>query len=399
MIRIAQPLLGEEEERAVLAVLRSGQLAQGPVVRRFEEEFARYIGVREAVAVSSGTAALQVALLAHGIGPGDEVITTPFTFAATANAVLATGARPVFADVSAEDFNLDPARAAERIGERTRALLPVHLYGQPADMDALAALARQHGLALIEDAAQAAGAAFAGRRAGSFGTGCFSFYATKNMTTGEGGMITTDDPDLAGRARLLRSHGERRRYVSESLGYNLRLTETAAALGLAQLEKLDGFNERRCANARYLTERLSGVEPRLPHSEGRPSPSEAGPPSAKGRPGRQAEAWPSGVLGVVTPRELPGRRHVYHQYTIRVRRGRDALLRYLRERDIEATVFYPLPVHKQPLYRGLGYRDRLPVVERLSREVLSLPVHPGLTKEDLDTIVSAVHDGLGGLEG
>jgi dTDP-4-amino-4,6-dideoxygalactose transaminase len=355
MIRIAQPLLGKEEEQAVLAVLRSGQLAQGPVVRRFEEEFARYAGVREAVAVSSGTAALQVALLAHGIGPGDEVITTPFTFAATANAVLATGARPVFADVSEEDFNLDPTRAAELVGERTRALLPVHLYGQPADMGALTTLARQHGVALIEDAAQAAGASFAGRKAGSFGTGCFSFYATKNMTTGEGGMITTDDPDLAERARLLRSHGEKRRYVSEVLGYNLRLTEIAAALGLAQLRKLETFNERRRANARHLTEQLSGL---------------------------------------ITPRELPGRQHVYHQYTIRAPRGRDALLRHLRDRDIEATVFYPLPVHKQPLYRGLGYRQGLPVAERLAREVLSLPVHPGLSREDLDTIVSAVREGL-----
>jgi dTDP-4-amino-4,6-dideoxygalactose transaminase len=362
MIRIAQPLLGEEEEQAVLAVLRSGQLSQGPLVRRFEETFAQYIGVREAVAVSSGTAALHVALLAHGVGPGDEVVTSPFTFVATANAILATGARPVFADVSEEDFNLDPARTGESISERTRALLPVHLYGQPADMEAFSALARRHGLALVEDACQAAGASFGGRKVGSFGTGCFSFYATKNMTTGEGGMITTDDPKLAARARLLRDHGQRRRYVSEVLGYNLRMTEVAAALGLAQLQKLDAFNERRRANARYLTEHLSGV---------------------------------------TTPREIPGRHHVYHQYTIRVSlpvrqagRGRDALLGYLRDRDIEAAVFYPLPVHKQPLYRGLGYRQRLPVAERLSREVLSLPVHPGLSREDLDAVVSAVREGL-----
>jgi len=355
MIRIAQPLLGEEEEQAVLAALRSGRLAQGPLVRRFEEAFARYIGVREAVAVSSGTAALHVALLAHGVGPGDEVVTSPFTFVATANAVLATGARPVFADVSEEDFNLDPARAGECINERTRALLPVHLYGQPADMEALMALARRHGLALVEDACQAVGASFGGRKVGSFGTGCFSFYATKNMTTGEGGMITTDDPELAARARLLRDHGQRRRYVSEALGYNLRMTEVAAALGLTQLQKLDALNERRRANARYLTEHLPGA---------------------------------------TTPRELPGRHHVYHQYTIRAGRGRDALLGYLRDRDVEAAVFYPLPVNKQPLYRGLGYRQRLPVAERLSREVLSLPVHPGLSWEELDAVASAVREGL-----
>jgi len=384
MIRIAQPLLGEEEEQAVLAVLRSGRLAQGPQVQRFEEAFAEYIGVAEAVAVSSGTAALQVALLAHGIGSGDEVVTSPFTFAATANAILATGARPVFADVSEEDFNLDPAQADERVGPRTRALLPVHLYGQAADLEALSTLARRHGLALIEDACQAAGASFAGRKAGSFGTGCFSFYATKNMTTGEGGMITTDDRELAARARLLRDHGQRRRYVSETMGYNLRLTEVAAALGLAQLQKLDAFNERRRANARYLTERLAGV---------------------------------------ITPRELPGRYHVYHQYTVRVRRGRDALLERLRDRDIEALVFYPLPVHKQPLYAGLGRSlstlrqaqgaigsgrrpsggpggiGRMPVAERLSREVLSLPVHAGLSRADLDAVALAVNEGLGGLGG
>ncbi len=355
MIRIAQPLMAEEEEQAVLAVLRSGRLAQGPVVRRFEEAFAEYTGVREAVAVSSGTAALQVALLAHGIGADQEVVTSPFTFSATANAVLATGARPMFADVSENDFNLDPARAAESINRRTRALLVVHLYGQSADMEAFSALARRHDLALIEDAAQAAGASFGGRMVGSFGTGCFSFYATKNMTTGEGGMITTDDPELAARARLLRDHGQRGRYVSDTMGYNLRLTEVAAALGVVQLQKLDGFNERRRANAQYLTERLSGL---------------------------------------ATPRELPGRHHVYHQYTARVRRGRDALVSHLRDNGIEAMVFYPLPVHKQPLYRGLEYGQRLPVAERLSREVLSLPVHPGLSREDLDTVVSAVETGL-----
>jgi len=221
-------------------------------------------------------------------------------------------------------------------------------------MEAVSALARRHGLALIEDAAQAVGASLGGRRVGSFGTGCFSFYATKNMTTGEGGMITTDDPELAQRARRLRDHGQRRRYVSETLGYNLRMTEVAAALGLAQLQKLDAFNERRRANACYLTERLSGV---------------------------------------ATPRELPGRYHVYHQYTLRVPKGRDALLHRLRDRDIEAAVFYPLPVHRQPLYRSLGYRDRLPVAERLSREALSLPVHPGLSREDLDAVASAVRKG------
>ena len=365
MIRLCQPLIGEEEKRAVLAVLESGQLAQGPTVRRFEEAFARFVGAREApgrapvwaVAVSSGTAALVVALQAHGIGPSDEVITTPFTFAATANAVLLAGARPVFVDVREEDFNIDPGLIEARITPRTRALLAVHLFGHPADMAAIGDIAARHGLAVIEDAAQAVGATFEGRPVGSFGSGCFSFYATKNITTGEGGMITTDDPALADRARLLRDHGQRRRYVSESLGQNLRLTEMAAALGLAQLEKLPAFNEARRANAAYLSERLRGV---------------------------------------ITPVERPGCRHVYHQYTVRVAGGhRDALAAALRQRGIETGVYYPVPVHRQPLYRHLGYNERLPVAERLSEEVLSLPVHPGLSRADLDLIVAAVAEALG----
>ena len=366
MIRLCQPLIGEEEKRAVLAVLESGQLAQGPVVRRFEEAFARFIGVREAVALSSGTAALLVALQAHGIGPGDEVITTPFTFAATANAVLLAGARPVFVDVREEDFNIDPRLIEDRITPRTRALLPVHLYGHPADLAAIGEVAARHGLAVIEDAAQAVGASFQGRPVGSSsagggsahvgGTGCFSFYATKNMTTGEGGMITTEDAALAERARLLRDHGQRQRYVSDSLGQNLRMTEMAAALGLAQLEKLPGFNETRRANAAYLSEKLRGV---------------------------------------ITPSERPDCRHVYHQYTVRVPTGRrDALASHLHRRGIETGVYYPVPLHRQPLYRGLGYDDRLPVAEKLSGEVLSLPVHPGLSRGDLDLIVEAVAEAL-----
>ncbi len=374
MIRLSQPLIGEEEKRAVLAVLESGRLAQGPVVRRFEEAFARFVGVREAVAVSSGTAALIVALQAHGIGPGDEVITTPFTFAATANAILLVGARPVFVDVREEDFNIDPRLIEERITPRTRALLPVHLFGHPADMAAIGDIAARHSLTVIEDAAQAAGASLEGRAVGSFGTGCFSFYASKNMTTGEGGMITTNDPALAERMRLLRHHGQRQRYVSESLGQNLRLTEVAAALGLAQLEKLPAFNEARRANAAYLSERLRGAVPA----------------------GRQ----------VITPVERPGCRHVYHQYTVRVPSPevsppqveggrRDALAAHLRQRGIETGVYYPVPLHRQPLYRDLGYADHLPVAERLSGEALSLPVHPGLTCADLDLIVDAVAEAVG----
>ena len=351
-IRISEPLISDEEKQAVLRVLESGQLAQGPLVREFEQVFAGMCGVGEAVAVSSGTAALVVALLAHGIGPGDEVITTPFSFVASANAVLLAGARPVFVDVREDDFNIDPGLIESRITPRTKALLPVHLYGHPCDMEAIVAIAGGHGLALVEDACQAVGASVAGRKVGSFGTGCFSFYATKNMTTGEGGMITTSDRAVAEKARRIRDHGQVERYESELLGYNFRMTELAAALGLVQLGKLEALNEGRRANARYLSERLRGVR---------------------------------------TPGERPDCRHVYHQYTVRVAGGRDELSARLREDGIETGVFYRLPIHRQPLYQRLGYRDSLPVAERLSGEVLSLPVHPGLSRADLETVVAAVN--------
>ena len=352
MIRMGRPVIGEEEKRAVLAVLESGQLAQAQRVAEFEEAFARFVGSEHAVAVSSGTAALIAALLAHGIGPGDEVITTPFTFAATANAVLIAGARPVFVDVREEDFNIDPALIEPAVTPRTRAILPVHLFGHPCDMEAIGEIARRHGLAIIEDACQAHGASVGGRAVGSFGTGCFSLYATKNMTTGEGGVLTTNDAAIAERVRLIRNHGERQRYHSELLGYNLRMTEMAAALGLAQLSRLPDLNERRRANAGYLSRHLRGV---------------------------------------ITPGERQGCHHVYHQYTVRVSSGRDRLAAVLREAGVETAVFYPTPVHQQTLYRDRGYDLSLPVAERLSRQVLSLPVHPSLSQEDLETIVAAVN--------
>ena len=233
MIPIARPLIGAEEEQAVIAVLRSGMLAQGPEVARLEAAFAALCGVRHAVAVSSGTAALHLALLAHTIGPGDEVITSPFSFIATANSVLMTGARPVFVDVDEHTFNIDARQIAAAITPRTRAIMPVHLYGQPADMEEIAALARAHNLVLIEDAAQAVGARYRGRPAGSFGTACFSLYATKNVMAGEGGVVTTDDDEVADQLRLLRSHGSRVRYYHEQLGYNYRLTDLQAAIALA----------------------------------------------------------------------------------------------------------------------------------------------------------------------
>ncbi len=353
MIPLARPQIGEEEKAAVLEVLASGQLAQGPRVREFEERFAAWCGVKYAVATSSGTSALHVALLAHEIGPGDEVITTPFSFIASANCALYVGARPVFVDIEPDYFTLDPAQVAERITPRTRAVLAVHLFGQPCDMDALAAVAEAHNLILIEDACQSHGATFNGRKVGAWGTACYSFYPTKNMTTIEGGMITTHDARIAERARLLRDHGSPKRYHHEIVGYNLRMTDLQAALGLAQLAKVDAWNAQRQANAAYLTERLAGV------------------------------------AGVSTPRLRERATHVFHQYTLRLG-DRDAMVQRLTQHGIGVAVHYPTPIHQQPVYRQLGYADSLPQAEAASREVLSLPVHPSLSTRDLELIVEAV---------
>ncbi len=347
--------MGPEEQAAVAAVLASGQLAQGPLVREFEARFAAWCGARHAVAVTSGTTALHLALLAHGIGPDHEVITSSFSFVASANSVLYTGARPVFADIEADSFNLDPAQVEKHITPRTRAIVPVHLFGQPCALEVLAAIAEKYHLALIQDACQAHGALEAGRPLAAFGTACYSFYATKNMTTGEGGMVTTDDDEIAARIRLLREHGSPQRYQHVILGYNGRMTDLQAAIGLAQLLKVDAWNRQRQANAAALTEQLAGCGHVLP------------------------------------PRIRAGATHVFHQYTLRLLgRDRDAALSALRQAAIGAGVYYPLPIHQQPLYRDLGYTDRLPCSEQASTEVLSLPVHPGLSASDLERIAAAV---------
>lgn len=354
MIPLAKPLIDEAEHRAVAAVLDSGMLAQGPRVRAFEESFAAMCGVAHAVATSSGTTALHLALMAHGIGPGDEVITTPFTFIASANSIRFVGATPVFVDIDPASYTLDPAQVEAAITPRSRAIMPIHLYGLMADMDPILAIAERHGLALIEDACQAHGARYRGRRAGAFGTGAFSLYPTKNITSGEGGMITTDDPALAEHCRLLREHGMRQRYHHEILGYNFRMTDLHAAIGLAQLGKLEGFNAARAANAAYLCRNLRGVAP---------------------------------------PQVPPGREHVFHQFTVRVPGGRrDALRAHLSAAGIGNDVYYPIPVHRQACYRDIvDPALRLPESERAAEEVLSLPVHPGLSEADLAAVAAAVN--------
>lgn len=352
---MAKPQIGDDEKRAVMEVLDSGMLAQGPRVKAFEEAFAEMCGVNHAIATSSGTTALHVALLANGIGPGAEVITSAFTFIASANSILFTGARPVFVDIDPRTFNLDAGLIEAAITPKTKAIMPVHLYGLACDMDPILRIAEKHGLAIIEDACQSHGAGYKAKRVGSFGTGTFSLYPTKNITSGEGGMITTNDPVIDEKCRVIRQHGMRRRYYHDELGFNFRMSDVHAAIGLAQLKKLERFNTQRQANAKFLSENLKGV---------------------------------------LVPYIPEGQTHVFHQYTVRVSGGkRDVLRTHLQERGVGSEVYYPVPIHQQSFYvTDLGYKDKLPETENAALEVLSLPVHAGLSASDLETIVAAVNE-------
>jgi perosamine synthetase len=357
MIPIAKPMIGKEEIEAVNRILESGMLTQGKEVEAFEKEFATYIGVKNAVAVANGTAALDLALKALGIKEGDEVITTPFTFIATANAILYQRARPVFADIDPSTYNLDPNAVLESITPKTKAIIVVHLYGQPCDMDAFLQIAEDHRLLLIEDCAQAHGAEFRGEKVGKFGdASVFSFYPTKNMTTGEGGMVVTDRYEVAEKVRMLRDHGQSSKYVHEELGYNLRMTNIAAAIGRVQLRKLDLFNEKRTRNARKMIEGLKNLK--------------------------------SIVLPFVDSRV----KHVFNQFVVRVEE-RDYVAKRLSEMGIATAVHYPKPVHHQPLYRKLGYPEEIcPNAIEASKKVLSLPVHPALSDADVERIIRALKE-------
>jgi len=358
-IGIASPYVGEEERRAVLEVLASGQFIQGAQVAEFERRFAAAHGAGHGVATSNGTAALMAALLAHGIGPGDEVIVPAFSFFATASSVVATGAVPRFADIDPETYDLSVEAAEAAITPRTRAIMPVHLYGHPADMPRFAALAARRGLLLLEDAAQAHLAAIDGRHVGTWGTAAFSFHPTKNMTTTEGGMVLTNDDAVAKRLRMIRDQGRSAPYRHEVMGLNLRLTDLCGAIGLGQLARLGGWTEQR---------------------------------------ERNAAAYRGGLERVTHPTVRPGYRHVFHQYTIRVPAGgdRDAIAARLRARGIGVRIYYPLAIHQQPAmrrhYAELGLREpSLPETERACREVLSLPVHPRLTPAEIDAVIQEVN--------
>jgi perosamine synthetase len=352
----ARPVIGDEEINAAVRVLRSGAVVQGPEVAAFEAEFSDLVAGRHCVAVNSGTSALQLTFLALGIGRGDEVIVPSFSFAASANAVRLVGAQPVFADIDADTFCLDPAAAEAAITKRTAAILPVHLYGHPAAMDRFVSLADKHSLAIVEDAAQAHAASLNGQPVGTFGAaGCFSFYPTKNMHSLEGGMVTTADPALARTLRLLRNQGMEQRYDNEIVGANMRLTDVAAAIGRVQLAKLAGWNAQRRANAKTLSSRLTSV---------------------------------------VTPPEAPGALHVYHQYTVRVPNERDALQRHLTTYGVGSAVYYPTPIHGLKPYwnasKAATYARDLQETDRAAAQVLSLPVHPTLSPAELDRVIEAV---------
>ena len=351
MIPAAQPIIGDDERQAVDRVLQSGMLAQGPEVKAFEDEFSEIVDKRHCIAVNSGTSALHMAFVAAGIRQGDEVIVPSFSFAATANAVRLAGATPVFADVEQDYFNLSPSAVEAAITPRTRAIMPVHLYGHPAAMTELTAICQRHNLLLFEDAAQAHAASLNGVPVGAFGVaGSFSFYPTKNMTSGEGGMVTTGCDHIARQLRLLRNQGMERRYENEVIGFNTRMTDIHAAIGRVQLKKLAGWTKQRQDNAQFLSNNISGV---------------VAPPTA------------SGAI------------HVFHQYTIRVvDQDRDKFAEELVKRGVGCGVYYPTPIHRLPSF---GLTIDLPVTEQVALQCLSLPVHPSLSKKDLETIVETVN--------
>jgi dTDP-4-amino-4,6-dideoxygalactose transaminase len=351
MIPVANPIIGDDERAAVDRVLRSGMLAQGPEVAAFETDYSAVVDGRQCIAVNSGTSALHMSLLAIGIGPGDEVIVPSFSFAATANSVSLTGATPVFVDIEPTYFSIDPTAIEAAITPRTKAIMPVHLYGHSANMTQITAIAKKHGLLVSEDAAQAHSATWNGVPVGCLGdVASFSFYPTKNMTSGEGGMVTTADASVARTVRLLRNQGMEKRYENEIVGFNTRMTDIHAAIGRVQLQKLPAWTATRQANAKFLSDNIRGV---------------------------------------ITPAVAPEATHSYHQYTIRIEgMSRDKFAEQLTAKGIGNGVYYPIPIHRLPSF---GLTLDLPATEMVAEQCLSLPVHPLLTQNDLEQIVTAVN--------
>ena len=361
MIPIAKPFMDEEEIKAVAKAIRSGTIAQGPKVRELEEKFAKLCSTKYAIAVNSGTAALHTALKATGTKQGDEVITSPFTFIATANTILMQSAKPVFADIDEDTFNIDPKKIEEKITEKTKAIIAVDLYGHLCDYNEIIKIAEKNNLTLIEDACQSVNAEYNQKKAGSFGNiATFSFYATKNITCGEGGMLTTNNKEYAEQAKLFRQHGRSSmtEYEYIKLGYNYRMADICAAILLEQLKKIDLITKKRIENANCLIKGLKEIK------------------------------------GIKVPVVEESNKHVFHQFTIKVEEdfklSRDELINYLKEKGINTAIYYPKPLHLCEHFRKLGYKEGdFPIAEKISKQVLSLPVHPHLTEEQLNTIINA----------
>ena len=362
MINLTKLVIGQEEIDAVVAVMKTGLIAQGPKVTELEEKFAKYCGTKYAVAFNSGTAAIHAGLYAFGIIEGDEVITTPFTFVATANPILMQGGKVIFADISEEGFNLDPAEVAKKITSKTKAIIPVDLYGQIYDYKGLKKVIGYRDIKILEDACQAVGAEQDGKKAGNFGDlAAFSLYATKNIMCGEGGLIATDSEDAAEKCRMFRHHGqsEKVRYEYLDLGYNYRMTDLAAAIALVQLKKIEKLNNKRIDHARKLVDGL-GVIP-----------------------------------GIIVPKVKKNNKHVFHQFVIRVtpeyKMSRDELMKKLSDNGIAGGIHYPKPLHLHTHFRKMGYKvGDFPVAEKMAEEVLSLPVHPFLTSQEIEKIIATI---------
>jgi dTDP-4-amino-4,6-dideoxygalactose transaminase len=362
MIPISKPLIEKEEIDAVVEVMKSGMIAQGPKTAEFENMFAEYCGTKHAIAFSNGTTAIHAGVIASGFEDGDEAITVPFTFVATANPVVMERGKVVFVDICEDDLCIDPRKIEEKVTDKTKLIIPVDLYGQVYKYSEVKKIADKHNIKIVEDACQAIGAEQDGKRAGKFGdSAAFSLYATKNITTGEGGMLVTDDDEIARKAKIYRHHGqdEAVRYEYLELGTNYRLTDIASAIGVEQMKKIDRITEARRENAKLLTEGLSGI------------------------------------AGIIVPKIMDGNTHVFHQYTIRITEEfghtRDELMNFLRENEIGCGVYYPKPLHLHEHFRKMGYKEGdFPVAERLSKEVLSLPVNPFVTKEDTSKIIDVI---------